>query len=142
MAGKEGRGVGHELGTGRAFLVGEGADKGHPRVVVDGYMQVIEAHTARVYVSGSIDPPAEHLPTPALSDFAQLLHVDVEELAWPLSLVANDRASGTVDDTEPGNTLPAQHPVDGGAVPCECIGQAMWPMEGLEASRDDRCDLL
>jgi hypothetical protein len=68
------------------------------------------------------DPPApgRHGPAvgavaAAVGNAAQLLDIDVDQLAGPLALVAHDRAAGPVGVDQPVQTVAAQHPIDGRA---------------------------
>jgi hypothetical protein len=82
---KEGDGTTQEAGGGRAFLVSEDFDVGEPGRVVDGDVDVLPADPARPGRPIVVDAVAR----PA--DPAQLLDVDVDELARPRPLIAVGR---------------------------------------------------
>ena len=70
-------------------LVGQQPRVGHPAVVVDGHVQ------ARRPRPGRRAAAAPERPVPAAPGYARdLLHIDVDELAGPLPLVAHHSACG------------------------------------------------
>ena len=47
-----------------------------------------------------------------VGDPAQLLDIQVDQLAGPFALVAHDRAAGPVGVDQPVQAVAAQHPID------------------------------
>jgi hypothetical protein len=89
VASEEGDRPVQEAGRGRAFLVGEHFDVGEAAVVVDGDLDVLPADRAADLAvavgEGAVGVPgaAADAPTGAADDPAELLHVEVDELARP-----------------------------------------------------------
>ena len=70
-------------------------------MIVDSHMEVVKADPVRVAITRTLDSSAEHLPATTVANLAQLLHVDMEELARAFTLVAHHGAGGAVDEAEP-----------------------------------------
>ena len=67
----------------------------------------------------------EDLPAPTFGDPAELLDVDVDELAWPGSLIAADHPTGwPVHPREAVQSEPDEHTVDGGRRDAQAIADA------------------
>jgi hypothetical protein len=81
---KPGRGAFQETRRGLLALVGQDLDGGEPRVVVDADMDEVPANSPTAAVSGA---PAGHAMA-GTAESAQLLDVEMEQLARPLLLVA------------------------------------------------------
>ena len=84
-AAKETDGATQEAGRGRAFLIGEHFDIGEPGGVVDGDVDELPADPAHPGGAVAVDAVA------GPADLAELLHVDVDELARPRTLIAAGR---------------------------------------------------
>ena len=96
-------------------LVGEDLGVGEARGVVDADMQEVPADAALLAAPVAGDAVADAI------DPAQLLDVDVNELARLVALVADDLGLG-VEGREPSEATPAQDQPDGGDRPAEPAG--------------------
>ena len=89
VAAEEAQGAGEEAHSGGRLLVGEHLGVGEAAVVVDGDVDVLVADgVAPLAVLVGVDRvvvlrPAADTPAGGALDPAQLLDVDVHELAWP-----------------------------------------------------------
>ena len=75
--------------------------------------------------------PAVNAPPAAVGDPALLLHVDVDELARSVALVANDRPGRAVEVTQPWRTVAAKDSVHRGGCLSERPGDPVWSLKGL-----------
>jgi hypothetical protein len=80
-----------------------------------------------------VDPP-----TAAGRDPALLLHVDVDELTGPVSLVPHDRVGGTVQVRQSRQAVSAQHPVHRRGRFPQRPGDSVRTLEPVLATADDR----
>src|SRR5690606_19461291 len=78
--------------------------------------------------------------TAAVRYLTDLLHVEVDQLPWPLPLVSLDRTRRPVKAGEDAEASAAQHAVDGGGGETELPGNAMRPAAELTPETDDRVD--
>ncbi len=78
---------------------------GEPGVVVDGDVQMLPTRPPGAVDAVAADPLAD------LPEAAEFLRVHVQELTWPLALVAHARV--TTSPREPRAAGPAQHLADG-----------------------------
>jgi len=132
-AGEPGGGTGEEAGAGRAALVGQELGVGEAGGVVDRDMQVFPADPARpVAAAVAGDAVAE------AGDLAELLAVEVEQLAGGGALVA-DRRRRRLEGAEASEAEAAQHAADGRARPAERPGDAR-SAPALAAQALDRGD--
>src|SRR5579863_3820126 len=79
---KESQGVEEKAQAGRAFLVGQDFRVGEARMVVDRQMQRLPAHPPSVALTGAVADAIE---------LAELLDVDVDDLAWGVALITANR---------------------------------------------------
>jgi hypothetical protein len=70
-------------------------------VVVDGDVEVVVANLDGMHLTGAAHFAPVDLPSSVLWNASQLLHIDVDELAGPGSLVADHGAGGPIDKAEP-----------------------------------------
>jgi hypothetical protein len=109
-------GAAPEPGAALGPLVTQDLDLGQAGVVVDRSMQVVVA--AARSVGAAVDRPSspavDSVATPG-GDAAQLLDIQVDQVAWPVMLIAADRsAAGTVQPPQPVHPVADQDPMDGG----------------------------
>ncbi|SEE03665.1 hypothetical protein SAMN05428945_6460 [Streptomyces sp. 2224.1] len=115
VAAEERGGPGEEGCAGGDLLVRVDLGVGQAGVVVDGGVQVVEAHAA----DGPACVAAVDFVAAAVGDPAEFLDIDVDQFSWALAFVAaDDLAGGPVGESQPVQTVPGQDPVDG------CGGQA------------------
>lgn len=120
--GEELLGAGPERGGGVLALIGEDLAVGQAGVVVDGVVEIAVAGPGAVLAAGLA---AERLVAAAVGDVAELLDVDVDQLARRVVLVASDDAAGgAVQVGESGELVAGQDPVHGGRVELEQVGDA------------------
>jgi hypothetical protein len=95
-----------EPGPGLASLIVQDLADGDPGAVIDGRVHGVmaDAWTSR---GGGAAVGAVAAP---IGDPAQLLDIQVDQLAWPLALVAPDDAAGPVGAGKPVPAVAAQHP--------------------------------
>ena len=106
-AGEPTDGTVEEAGASLAALVGQDLGVGEARAVVDGDVQVLPAEASLAAGAIAGDAVADAV------DAAELLGVDMDQLAGPGALVAHRRRLG-FQRGEPAETEPAQHRPDGG----------------------------
>ena len=106
VAAEEGEGAAQEAGGGRAFLVVEHLDVGEPGRVVDGDVHELPADPARLRAPVAVDAVA------GPADPAELLDVDVDELAGPGPLVAVGRLV-RLQPRQLSEPVPGQYGADG-----------------------------
>jgi hypothetical protein len=123
--GVPGRGAGQEAGGGVFSLVGEDLGVSQPGVIIEGGVQVAVAQDGLAVAGapgrgdGGLEVvlaglPAVDAPSAAVGDVAELLDVDVDQLAGPLALVAADGQPGTaVQVRQARAAVAAQDRVDG-----------------------------
>ena len=75
--------------------------------------------------------------TPAIGDAPALLHVEVEELAWPLALVAHDLAGDAVEVVEAIEPPSTEDRVDRRGGQLQSPGDVVWPPALLAADAAD-----
>jgi hypothetical protein len=115
---------GPEGGGGLQFLVGQDLAVGQAGVVVDGIVKIAVA-AARSALAASL--AAQDVMSAALGDIAELLDVDVHQVAWSLVFVAPDySACGAVEVGQAGETVTGEYPVHRGGVEPEQVGDAGW----------------
>jgi hypothetical protein len=108
---------------GGGLLIGQDLAEGDPGAIIDGRVEVVIA---------AAPPPAGSRPAvgamaATIWDPAQLLDVDVDQLAGMLTLVAHHRAAGPVDAGQAVQAVAAQHPIDGGAGHAQVVAESMGP---------------
>ena len=91
--GEEREGVGDERSARRSLFVRAGLHECDPGVIVDRDVEVVVAGLSMV--SWPL-LATMHPPTTTVRDPAELLHVNVDQLAWMVTLVANDVAGDAV----------------------------------------------
>lgn len=103
--------AGQEARAGRGFLVAVDLAVGEAGVVVDGGVDVVEAHPAS---GGPAGLAAQGLVAATVGDMAELLHVDVDEFAGAVAFVAADHlAGGPVHERQPVQAVADQDAVHG-----------------------------
>jgi hypothetical protein len=109
--GEEGRGPAEEGRAGGGLLVRVDLVVGQAAVVVDGGVNVVEAHVA---APGAAGLAAQDLVAAAVRDPAELLDVHVDQVAGPLTLIAaDDLPGGPVQEGQTVQAVPGQDPVNG-----------------------------
>ena len=96
-------------------------------MVVDGRVDIAVADATRLVVVVVADRATERLPAPAVGDPAELLDVDVDELAGSLALVAPDHLTGR--SIEPAQSVEPQaheHAVHRGRGDAQAIADPCW----------------
>ncbi len=134
--GEEGRGIEHEPGARRPALVVEGADVGDPAHVVDRDVQVVVAAVG----AGRAGHPTADPVAAAVGDAAELLDVDVEQLARSLADVADRDARRSVLVGQAGQPVTGEDVADGRAWDAHDRRQAVWPEAVFVTGREDRID--
>ena len=84
-----------ERRAGRGFLVGQDLGVGQPGVVVDSGVDVVEPDLCWLAAgrwSAAVDPPPA-----AVGDAAELLHIDVDQIAGSVAFVAGRCRLGGAD---------------------------------------------
>jgi len=137
VAGEEGRRIEQEAGTGRAALVGKRRHVGDPAHVVDGDMEVVVAGAGTRRAG---HPSTEPMAT-TIRDPAELLDVDVEQLAGALPDIADRDARWTILVAQPGQSVASQDIADGRAWHAHDAGQAMGTEALGMAGGEDLVDL-
>jgi len=101
VIGEPGGGAAQEPGTGRVTLVGQGLDVGQSGVVVHGDVEEVVAQRSAVDLAAAdFFAATVQAPATAVGDSAELLDIDVDQIAGPRMLVAScgllsaDRSSG------------------------------------------------
>jgi hypothetical protein len=108
------------------LLVGEDLAVGETAVVVDGGVDVRVADSARPVLAPAGGGPSVGLVAPADGDTAQLLHIDVHQLARAAALVAaDDPPGGAVEVVQAVEVVAGQDPVDGRGRQAEAPGNAI-----------------
>jgi hypothetical protein len=110
VVGEEGGCLGQEPRRGLAALVVEDGAVGDPGAVVDQRVDVLIAHRRPVPAALG---PAELAVTSAGWDAAELLDVQVGQLAGTLAAIAHGHAGGPVGIGQPAQAVAAQHSIDG-----------------------------
>ncbi len=126
-----------ELCRGGALFVGEDLGVHEPGAVIDCGVQepVGNAGTSLWWcLASAVDTPAT-----AIFDARQLLDLDVDELAGPVSLVATGRFSvgGSVADIEPAQTFGSQNVLDGRCGQAGLVSDAVSTPAPLLAKTND-----
>ncbi|ODA73349.1 hypothetical protein APS67_002612 [Streptomyces sp. AVP053U2] len=104
-------------------------------MVVDGGVQVAVTGVLAVLAACL---PAQDLVSAAVGDVAQLLDVDVHQLAGPLAFVAaDDAAGGAVQVGEAGQAEAGQYPVHGRGHQVQQVGDAGGAPAAQDADLDD-----
>ena len=137
MTREEGRRIEREAGTGRAPFVVERGDVGDPAHVVDRDMQVV---VAGMGARRAMTATPESVPA-TVGDPAELLDVDVEQLAGSLTDVADGDTGRTILVSQPGQPVAGQDVADGRAWDPDDGRQAMRPEAVLVPSGQDRIHL-
>src|SRR6202165_3250503 len=91
-----------------AVIRGSGLAESHPRAVIDSNVQVFPTATA-AYPR----PRAQQGVATPIRNSAELLDVDMQQLARPLSHVADAEPGRAVAISEPGLSMPPKHLVHG-----------------------------
>src|SRR5690606_35924381 len=141
-------GVGEDLGRGLLRFIVVGFDVGDAGVVVDDGMQVAGPdQRVVVLVAGFVRRrgpvllallAADVAPTPAVGDLAELLHIDVDQIAWSIVFVtANRFAGGPVDMGEPVDPTADQNSVHGRGRHAEALSDLDWSEPLLPAQMHD-----
>jgi hypothetical protein len=146
VVGKEGRRPAPERGAGVGPFVGERLAEGQAGVGVDGGVDVGVADSASALFAPAGGGSAVDLVTATGWDLAQLLHVDVDQLAGTGSFIAADRCRGlAVQVREPVEIVAAKHPVDRRGRQAQVDGEAVGAelstrrcRQILVSSRSDR----
>ena len=114
--GKEVRGANQKSRTCRTGLIGVDLGRGHPRVVVDGRMHIIEAHQP---MPAGLGGAPMHAPAAPVGDAPELLDIEMDQLARGLALVANPCHRPTTDRDSGQRIQIAQvrHPMTGKNAP-------------------------
>ena len=109
--GEEGRGPAQEGCAGGGLLVGVDLAVGQAGMVIDGGVDVVEAHAV---APGAAGLAAQDLVSAAVGDAAEFLDVDVDQFTGPVAFVAADELSGgAVQEGESVQAVPDQDAVDG-----------------------------
>jgi len=139
--GEERAGASPEPGGRLAALVAEDLRIGESAAVIDGVVQEGVPHPA-VAIATPVGP-AEHPVTAAVRDAAELLDVDVDELAG-LGLLVADRldpadwqARRLVDVREQRHPVAGQDAADRRPRHTEVVADPVWPPAPAEPQRDD-----
>ena len=112
-AGEEGGGPAQEGRAGGGLLVGVDLAVGEAGVVVDGGVDVVEADAAAAVGAGGLRGRWTS-PAAAVGDPAELLDVDVDQLAGPVAFVAaDDLAGGPVQAGQAVQAVAGQDAVHG-----------------------------
>ena len=141
MSLEEGQGASEEGAGALLLLVGQEFCIGEPRGVVDGDVQNLPADTAAAVHADMMagDPMADAV------DVAELLGVDVDQLAGVLAFVAH-RGRPLVEGGETAEAEPAQYRADGGARRAEPAGDGRsaepLPPERLDRGGRVRCQAM
>ena len=136
-ASKEAQGIEEKAQAGRAFFVGQDFRVGEARVVVDRQMDILPADAAGVALAGPVagDPVTDPI------ELAQLLDVDVDDLAWGGSLITADRL-GRLDRRKPVEAEAPENAADGGRGNANLSGDLLAgvtpPAQSLDRSADGR----
>src|SRR5215212_7070983 len=112
---------------------------GQAGVVIDGGMQVVVAASTPVdaTVDGASGPAADTVAA-TCRDAAELLGVQVDQVAWPWVLVAADRPpGGAVQPGQPVTAMTDQDPVDGRGREVQPGGDASWAETLTPAQPED-----
>ena len=105
-----------EGGSGRAAFVGQGLDVGVAGVVVHGHVEEVETEAgAALRATVGLAEAGQDALAAALRDAAELLDVQVDQVARAGMLVADDLACGAMEPREAVESGAAQDSVDGGA---------------------------
>ena len=130
-----------EVGGGDALLIGQRLHIGVARVVVDGDVPVIDPHpTLRMRPCTGLREPRSEALAPARWDAAQLLHVQVEQLARMLALVAHDLSCGSMEPCQTVQVQPSQAGLDRRAGGAQRPADAVRPPPLLASDGADRLD--
>ncbi|KQT70250.1 hypothetical protein ASG51_14460 [Methylobacterium sp. Leaf465] len=117
--------------AGAALLVRMDLGVGQPGMVVDGQVQILPADPAALALAGALAGDA----MAGALEAAELLDVDVDQLAGPLAFVAL-HGRGRFEITDAVQAVPAQHPADGGGRDGEVTGDLLagqtLPMQGQD----------
>ena len=127
-------GAHQECRTGVSALVGMNLGVGQTAVIVDRRVHVVVA------TSGAVAPrlPTEDPPATARRNAPQLLHIDMNQLAWSRSFIAADHlAGGPIHPVQALQSVPAEHRVARGAGHAEDPRQPMRTELALTAQEQD-----
>lgn len=101
-----------ESRCGGVFIVGMRFDVSDPGVVIDSDMEVVVADPTVLGCLG-VTVPSPDLPSSAVRDTGQFLHIDMQQLSRPGPFITPDRSpGGPIDPIETVQPHPAQHLVD------------------------------
>jgi pimeloyl-ACP methyl ester carboxylesterase len=138
VVGEEAGCLDQEQRCGGGRLVGEDLAEGDPRAVVHGRVDVVIADPT---TGGGGGAAAVGAVAAAVGDAAQLLDVDVDQLAGMLALVAHDHPAGPVGVGKPAHPVTPKDPIDGRASHPKPPGQPMRPLAVTAASGEHATDL-
>jgi hypothetical protein len=117
-------------------------DVGVAGVVVDRDVEVVVAAGTEDPIPARFVGAPEHLPTSAWAHPTELLHVDVDELARPVPLVAHRYRRGTVKVIQTRQAVTAEHRVDGRTWVAELGSEAVRTHLQAPTSPEDPLDLV
>jgi hypothetical protein len=130
VGGEGGNGTVPEGDRGDGLLIVEGLGVGEPGVVVERRMQVrvsglAGAGTGAFGSAGGLGADAVHPPAAAGRDTSEFLDVDVDQVAEPVVLVADDLpqllAGRWIEVPEPVESSPHQDAVGGRRRECDAV---------------------
>lgn len=108
---------GPERGGGLFLLIGEDLAVGQAGIVLNGVVEIAVAPANTVLAA---DLTAQHLMAATVGDVAELLDIDMYQVAWCGVLVASDDASrGAVQVRQAGDSVSAEYSVHGGWIETE-----------------------
>ena len=116
--GEPGQGAGGEASRGRPVLAVTGLHIGQTGAVIHRHMQIVIAQPMAAVVVGATPPSSEQPMPTAIGDPPLGLDIDMEQLTWPLALVADHLPRRAVQLPQPWQLVTAQHRMHrGGASP-------------------------
>jgi hypothetical protein len=124
MVGEEAGRLDQKQRRGQGGLIREELAEGDPGAVIDRRVDIVVADPATGWGAGAA---AVGAVAAAIRDAAQLLDVDVDQLAGMLALVADDHPAGPVGVGESALAMTGQDPIAGRAGHVKPPGQAMGP---------------
>src|SRR5699024_12226168 len=135
-----------EAGAGGALLVGQDLAVGQSGVVIDHRVHVVVTDPGLLLRGCGAHGPAVGLPPAADWDLADLLNIDVDQLARAVAFVAHGRGLRRADDlagqrvalTQVGHAVAASDPADGAGGYVELGRDPVLPATLLAACGDDR----
>ncbi len=75
-----------------------------------------------------------------LRDAAELLHVKVDQLPRPLTLIADNGTGGAIEAGQDGEPFAPEDTVDSGGSHPQLVGDAMWARTQVPPERADGLD--